>query len=304
VFGTDRTIAATLADVLVYPVGGKFARHKDTPRTADQLGTLIIELPTAHEGGAFSLTGTAQHVVDWSSPGDISALRWVALHGDVDHEVAAVTSGARVTLVYSLALTHTRRENLALAAGIDALADAAIAMVEHLEDIWAGADPYLIPCARMIITGSETERPLPLDVLRGRDRLIADTLVRIGATVTVREVVVVHGNNPIARLDEAFFDEARDVTRTLPPEVRGAMGLGFSNEADGDFEGPYVAIGPYVERPKRLYGYVPRAAGRATLIHEQQVSETGYFGNEYYYGLVYQVALLEVVFPVRDESKR
>src|SRR5580704_7976792 len=38
-------LAATLTDVLIYPVGGHFAKHKDTPQSADLIGTLIVGLP-------------------------------------------------------------------------------------------------------------------------------------------------------------------------------------------------------------------------------------------------------------------
>src|SRR5450432_2004047 len=33
---------AALTDVLVYPAGGHFASHKDTPRDADLVGTLVV----------------------------------------------------------------------------------------------------------------------------------------------------------------------------------------------------------------------------------------------------------------------
>jgi hypothetical protein len=39
---------AALEDVIVYPVGGQFARHKDTPKPADLVGTLVVGLPIAH----------------------------------------------------------------------------------------------------------------------------------------------------------------------------------------------------------------------------------------------------------------
>src|SRR5262245_50747618 len=38
---------AKLTDVLAYPKGGHFARHKDTPRDEDLIGTLVVCLPVA-----------------------------------------------------------------------------------------------------------------------------------------------------------------------------------------------------------------------------------------------------------------
>ena len=104
-------LAAELTDVIVYPKGGKFARHKDTPRTADLVGTLVVGLPIAHTGGAFVVDdgGGSSQKFEWGKPTAAGTLPWVALFSDADHEIEPVKSGTRVTLVYALRRTDTAR---------------------------------------------------------------------------------------------------------------------------------------------------------------------------------------------------
>ena len=62
-----------------------------------------------------------------------------------------------------------------------------MADVRHaLEDLEiAAAAPLVVPCARQII-GIDGPQPLSLEVLRGVDRDLADTLVDVGFDVVVR----------------------------------------------------------------------------------------------------------------------
>ncbi|MEP6864969.1 MAG: hypothetical protein ABJE66_30395 [Deltaproteobacteria bacterium] len=67
---------AKLEDIIVYEKGGKFVRHKDTPRTANLVGTLVVELPIAHET---IVDGGKKHVVDWSGKPARGEVRWRAV---------------------------------------------------------------------------------------------------------------------------------------------------------------------------------------------------------------------------------
>ena len=71
------------------------------------LGSLVIVFPTPHNGGVLSIRSRTNH--EWSfapSPEtditDKSSIGYVVLLKDVEHEVAPVTSGHRVTLTYDL----------------------------------------------------------------------------------------------------------------------------------------------------------------------------------------------------------
>ncbi|KAL8867677.1 MAG: hypothetical protein Q9174_005507, partial [Haloplaca sp. 1 TL-2023] len=106
---------------------GKFLSHVDTPRGVNQFGSLVVCLPSAHEGqsdlllrssapgveclslmnvrppgGTLRVKHSGQIIdFDWASPSP-QIIQWAAFYGDCEHEVLEVTSGHRVTLTYSL----------------------------------------------------------------------------------------------------------------------------------------------------------------------------------------------------------
>ena len=69
-------------------------------------GSLVVVFPTPHEGGALSLR---HHGQEWSFDSgqalaavDKPTIGYVAFFSDIEHEVAPVTSGHRITLTYNL----------------------------------------------------------------------------------------------------------------------------------------------------------------------------------------------------------
>ena len=71
-------------------------------------GSLVIVSPTSHEGGAVLLRHRGREWIFDSSQvlagaaNDQPSVCYVAFFNDVEHEVAPVTSGHRVTLTYNL----------------------------------------------------------------------------------------------------------------------------------------------------------------------------------------------------------
>jgi hypothetical protein len=88
---------------------GSFSKPRvEAPPDKCMLGSLVIIFPTPHKGGVLSLRSRTGH--EWSfdpSPetSDIThkpSIGYVVLFKDVEHEVAPVISGHRVTLTYDL----------------------------------------------------------------------------------------------------------------------------------------------------------------------------------------------------------
>jgi hypothetical protein len=79
-------------------------------------GSLVVVFPTPHEGGALFLRhhghewifDSAQALAGVSQP----TIGYVAFFGDVEHEVAPVTSGHRITLTYNLYFNDVVSEHL------------------------------------------------------------------------------------------------------------------------------------------------------------------------------------------------
>ena len=89
-------------------LGSFFKSHVDTPKSCKMFGSLVVVLPTKHEGGSFPLRHHGREWVfnsaDIVSPQKSESPRaaFVAFFDDIDHEVSVVKSGFRVTLTYNL----------------------------------------------------------------------------------------------------------------------------------------------------------------------------------------------------------
>ncbi|KAJ7165655.1 hypothetical protein C8R43DRAFT_216191 [Mycena crocata] len=106
---SDQDIDAELYKLNIYDKGSFFKAHKDTPRGENMFGSLVVVFPTAHIGGALHLRhGDKEEIFDSAqtlSPFETPTVAYVAFYGDVEHEVAIVESGHRVTLTYNLYFT-------------------------------------------------------------------------------------------------------------------------------------------------------------------------------------------------------
>jgi len=293
-FSLECHVEATLLDVLVYPPGGRFLRHKDTPRLAHQLGTLLVEVPVTHRGGDLVLIeGDDEHRVAWSTPG--TGPRWVAFYGDVDHTVDEVESGTRVTLAYVLTASERPRTDPTLAAHLDAIADAAIALLADTERV--PDNGLIVPCERLAIAPDDRTEPLTLAMLRGHDAAIARTFERCGFAVRVVELVIPSEG------DHDHFPEPDDwgtqpLKRPIPPSVFANVdAVSYEDDADTEEYGPMqiASIESYLadrdEELEEATWLIRRGAG-AKLVHEGLFSPTGYFGNEASDGFLYLAAAL------------
>lgn len=109
VYGGPDNVRAEFYKLLIYEEGAFFKPHKDSEKTPGMFATMVISLPSLHQGGDVVVTlreesktlATATHSA-WKS----SALAWYA---DVTHEVRPVEKGTRVVLTYNLVYTATHR---------------------------------------------------------------------------------------------------------------------------------------------------------------------------------------------------
>lgn len=289
-------LTAQLTDVIVYPRDGKFARHKDTPRSPELVGTLVVAAPIAHEGGAFQVDdGRGAKVFDWSGTPDPKAVRWVALFGDVDHEVRPVTAGARVTLVYALLQTEKPRTDPVWVAQQAKLKQAGERLAAAQTE-W----PIMIACTRHVITDS-AKQPQAIKTLRGVDRDVAEGLKAAGLSVVVRSCIAA---SPTTEGEPAAFPDTQElwsVTRLakpLTPKVIASLDdiVTFTDDASADDEEDLSAfsLAAYVLDEVPIERWVIRDNAKATMIHEALFSDSGYFGNEAYQAYLYTLAALEV----------
>jgi hypothetical protein len=110
VYGTHNcysTLFHSSLTLCCYSGRGSFVKpHIDTPRSEKMFGSLVIVLPTAHEGGALLLRRRGHEWI-FDSGQALGAegqpsIGYVAFFSGIEHEVAPVTSGLRITLTYNL----------------------------------------------------------------------------------------------------------------------------------------------------------------------------------------------------------
>ncbi|ASJ70687.1 2OG-Fe(II) oxygenase [Granulosicoccus antarcticus] len=98
----DGRLSARLDKLLVYGPGQFFKPHKDTERSDEMIGTLVVVLPSRHKGGSLVINHqgeTRRFVV--RNPAD-PLLRLFAFYATCEHEVRPVSEGHRVVLSFEL----------------------------------------------------------------------------------------------------------------------------------------------------------------------------------------------------------
>jgi len=92
--------------LLIYEKGSFFNIHRDTEKVPNMFATLVVNLPSEHEGGQLTVThgDITKHYSFTKS--DSFHPSFVAFYADCFHEVKPITSGYRVCLIYNLSISN------------------------------------------------------------------------------------------------------------------------------------------------------------------------------------------------------
>ncbi|KAF7326250.1 Fe2OG dioxygenase domain-containing protein [Mycena kentingensis (nom. inval.)] len=188
----EKTLRAELYKLNVYGPGSFFKEHKDTPRSEDMIGSLVLVYPTAHKGGALTLSHDGA-AFKFDSATELAetknALAYVAFFSDVTHAVEEVLEGYRVTLTYNLYL-GARRTAAPQASAADADCAAALRGLVH--------DTSFLPHGGLLGFGLRYQYPIPrtpedrtalssvLKVLKGPDARIHGAATLLGLETRMR----------------------------------------------------------------------------------------------------------------------
>jgi hypothetical protein len=97
------SVRAELYKVLVYEKGDHFLTHRDSEKGRGMFGSLIIALPSQHEGGCLTVRhGPGVFKEEFGGTRSSEEMRYVAFFADCPHSLAEVTSGRRLVLAYNL----------------------------------------------------------------------------------------------------------------------------------------------------------------------------------------------------------
>ena len=160
-----------LYDLLLYEPGSFFLPHRDGEKLDRMVATLVVVLPSSHEGGELVVRHDGQEqTIDFSGTEDSQFhIHFAAFYADCEHEVRPLRKGYRLCLVYNLTLAKLKKS-------ISAPRDS-----EHIERIapllreWAADDS----AEKLVITLDHqyTQDGLAWDTLKGVDRVKARVLL-------------------------------------------------------------------------------------------------------------------------------
>jgi hypothetical protein len=170
--GIRGKVNAELYKLLVYEKGSFFKPHRDTEKVPGMFGTLVICLPSHHEGGTLLLRHDGQTKnIDFGGEDSEFQTRYVAFYADCQHEIAPVTSGYRICLVYNLASGGKKQPKAPHHAA--AVQEAARLLKQLFSEASEPLSKLAIPFMHQY-----TEAGLDPKQLKGSDRAGADVLVR------------------------------------------------------------------------------------------------------------------------------
>ncbi|KAI9771775.1 MAG: hypothetical protein M1835_006386 [Candelina submexicana] len=88
--------------LLLYEKGAMFKPHRDSEKAPRMFGTLVICLPSEHEGGQVWLNHDRRKKEFDTAKTSAFEQSYIAWYADVTHEIRPVTSGIRLVLTYNL----------------------------------------------------------------------------------------------------------------------------------------------------------------------------------------------------------
>jgi hypothetical protein len=91
-----------LYKLLIYEEGAFFLPHQDSEKADGMFATLVISLPSKHEGGEVITSHKGESSKFHTASNSEFGFSWAAWYADVMHEVKPVRSGYRIVLVYNL----------------------------------------------------------------------------------------------------------------------------------------------------------------------------------------------------------
>ena len=167
----DRKLSAHLYKLLLYEKGSFFLPHRDGERLDAMVATLIVALPSKHEGGELVVRHEGrEHEIAFPGAASGLELSYAAFYADCPHEVRPLRGGYRLCLVYNVTLTRPRRTKRIGAPSYGAVA----ARVAELLGTWREAGET----EKRVVTLEHryTQDGLTLDKLKGVDRARAEVL--------------------------------------------------------------------------------------------------------------------------------
>ncbi len=111
---SDSAVVHEIYKLLLYQAGDFFIPHRDTEKMDNMFATLVVVLPSKHQGGELIINHDGQtRKFDFGGETSAHTISYAAFYADCEHEVKPVTEGYRLCLIYNLALEKTQQQPVA-----------------------------------------------------------------------------------------------------------------------------------------------------------------------------------------------
>ena len=163
----DSELSAEFYKLLLYEEGGFFLPHQDGEKIDNMIATLIVALPSEHEGGQLIISHADQEkVIDFSDDQNLSLFQHALFYADCQHEIKPVLSGHRLCLIYNVAVKGEGAFNASpnFSAEVDELA--------KIFELQKSAQAYFA----IQLNHQYSNRNFSIQTLKGRDRSWAETI--------------------------------------------------------------------------------------------------------------------------------
>lgn len=200
--GVQGKVSAHPYKLLLYGKGGHFKAHRDTEKLDAMFGTLIIALPSAHEGGHLLIRHDGREItVDFSDPKHRHDFQHASFFADCEHEVEPVSSGYRCCLVYNLRLDKGDPGKLNLS--LNSQAKSLLPTLDKLKRERAGE------LTAILLAHSYTEANFSLHRLKGDDQARAHAVLAAATESDLNAHLALVTYHQMGALEDGFSYEHR-----------------------------------------------------------------------------------------------
>jgi hypothetical protein len=174
----NQKLQARLYKLLLYEPGSFFLSHRDGEKLNRMVATLVIALPSAHEGGELVVRHEGREEIVAFSPESQFHTQFAAFYADCEHEIRPVTAGFRLALVYNLTLEKAKRAIRAPTSHehIDAAARLLRPWSSRKRAAHGSRSASSPSKLAVLLEHQYTQAGLTVDALKGIDRARADVL--------------------------------------------------------------------------------------------------------------------------------
>lgn len=323
----ETDISAELYSLNAYQQGGKFLKHKDTPRGDDMVGTLVICLPSLFKGGALRITmgtiestyftskynNTGGYYEWWGDTPVSNTLCWSAFFADMDHEIKEVTKGLRMTVAYLI----RRKDNQSAASNLPRSLEAneqervfqkelekALKDQNFLETGGKIASPcvHLYTNSQVFPGKSDANMPLThkqITKLKGRDMMLASVAESFGLQVRLVWYLGNDSQGDVSDLRLNKFPKKKKCPRYMSEEDVEHFFEGHCPHGMWDFDENC----PSNDADVWILPYGNTEQAQAKVGSTDNYNFEGYYGNEASYTTFYVKAALFFEVPSYSEVR-